>query len=609
MGVLAFDYTDPSDFTFDIDKVELVGGQMKLKLQEAAQVFTEDFADDTGFTYTAAEAEFSAGVIQSKDKLPTNAVCAATHTTDQTLAMATFSPLTGTLVGTPSFVTNVMSCTGLQGSRYTNAAIGAIAGAGAIKFKYTPNYTTAPPANIDMVQLLRPTSGNHDRIGLTHSPSGNTIRLWLYNSSSTSIYVATAIGPAFTPTAGVEYEMELNWDSTAGVVRLFINGALHGTKSPGAWSRNTTATELHIAGTARSYSRAEGDFSDVVLYSAVQHTAGYTSGYIVSESRYLETSVTLPVFTHTGVGTMLSYTGLTLTSETGAIRYQIKTDSGLYKYWNGSAWANSDGTYAQSNTSADMNTNLPALVDANGAISVYIKMILPAGTTQSSIAEFSLNHTGHTGYPATDEIVEGVSVARTAGVNSIAANQIIPSGDSVGWFVLRNGLAFYWTGSVWASSSKTPATSNTLATLVANITSFEFDRQEMTLGFILTSNDQTTTPYVDSTSINFKNTLEDPSTNTLVFLEGFIYDHDGPEDTVKIQVRPYSAGHTNQGVFHIHTYKDLDTTNSDGYFNAYIYANAPGQQWEFKIGDQSYRATVPNQSSVDWKDIPKTKVE
>ena len=44
------------------------------------------------------------------------------------------------------------------------------------------------------------------------------------------------------------------------------------------------------------------------------------------------------------------------------IKYIISIDDGvIYQYWTGAAWAASDGTYAQSNTAATVNTNIAAL--------------------------------------------------------------------------------------------------------------------------------------------------------------------------------------------------------------------------------------------------------
>jgi len=52
------------------------------------------------------------------------------------------------------------------------------------------------------------------------------------------------------------------------------------------------------------------------------------------------------------------------------IQYIISADNGVHwQYWDGAAWAASDETYAQSNTAADINTNIPTFA-VNGTLKV-----------------------------------------------------------------------------------------------------------------------------------------------------------------------------------------------------------------------------------------------
>lgn len=351
-----------------------------------------DFTYDLSLIDVIASADLS-------DQRPANAIAAATYTAATDLSWADFSPLTGTLNGSPTITGNKLVCAGTQGVRYTDALIGSSLDTGAIKCKITPNYTTSPPANINVFGIFPP-SGSLNRIALTHSPTGNTLRLTVTDSAGTDVYLAIAIGPAWTPTAGVEYEFELNWDSVAGVVRLFIDGALHGTLSPGAWTRGTTATRFSIGASPNIYDRAEYSYADAVLFDVVQHTTAYTAGYTLPESVYVTTNPTISTNSTFLTDQLLSFSEVVTASGGDNIQYIIIA-AGVDKYWDGAAWSNSDGTYAQSNTASDINTNVSTL-DVSSGQNISVKAFLHSatGATTPSLTSVTITYSFYAPAPS-----------------------------------------------------------------------------------------------------------------------------------------------------------------------------------------------------------------
>src|SRR5690606_30672856 len=103
-------------------------------------------------------------------------------------------------------------------------------------------------------------TGNADRCLLSHSPSGNNLRVTLSDSSGVQIYLAEAIGGSFSVTANEQYEIELNVDSINGVIRLFINGNLHGTLNPGSWARDTNQARFYLGAMPTIYNTADASF-------------------------------------------------------------------------------------------------------------------------------------------------------------------------------------------------------------------------------------------------------------------------------------------------------------------------------------------------------------
>lgn len=71
------------------------------------------------------------------------------------------------------------------------------------------------------------------------------------------------------------------------------------------------------------------------------------------------------------------FAAVSAASGSDAVRFLLETRTtaggpSVYKYWNGSAWATSDGTYAQSNTAAEINDNGASLDLAAG---FYVRVV------------------------------------------------------------------------------------------------------------------------------------------------------------------------------------------------------------------------------------------
>ena len=73
-------------------------------------------------------------------------------------------------------------------------------------------------------------------------------------------------------------------------------------------------------------------------------------------------------------------------SGSDAVKFILKVDS-QKRYWNGSAWANSDGTYSQANLAADIETNKASLgISAGATIQVFFFLHSADGTTTPTLS-------------------------------------------------------------------------------------------------------------------------------------------------------------------------------------------------------------------------------
>lgn len=75
------------------------------------------------------------------------------------------------------------------------------------------------------------------------------------------------------------------------------------------------------------------------------------------------------------------------------VRFVMEIDE-VKKYWNGSAWVSSDGSFAQSNTGAQVTANAASLIPANTISSVNVFALLHSASaaTTPSVADITIDH-------------------------------------------------------------------------------------------------------------------------------------------------------------------------------------------------------------------------
>lgn len=608
-----FPYTTPSNYTFDTDNVEVTGGMAQLVLLTSASLtFNEPFTFSTGFTFDAGEIEFTGGLMRQLDQADAGAQLAAKYTADDELDWAVSGSFTGTVNGTPAISGGKLVCTGelQKGVNYNNTNIAGVTTVGAIKFLYTPDYTTGPVSNINIIGLHN-NSDTKDRMVLTHSPSGDTLRMTVADSSGIDVYLATAIGSAWNPTSGVEYEFELNFDSTgSGNIRVFIDGVLHGTlNSAGSWTRAGNADLLSVGAQTAPYNIADASFDDVILYNAVQHTSGYTPGYTVPDDKYVETNATLPVFDHNddNLGTISAMSAFTST-DSNAPQFSLDVGGGGFFYWNGSAWASSDGSFAQSSVEADIAANIGAFPDVSGETQVTMKVHFDEQSIDAdlmSVDDLTITYAGDTNYSTSSPTIQTNTQIRATDLIAFAETSTTPASTSIKHVIVLDGTDKWWNGSAWATSNGTVSEASTAADINTNAaTLIVNNRSLIQIKSFLTTSDDEARPLLDLIAVTFDAALADPTTPTLVNLEGFIYDSNSVISGQTIRMRPFEAGWINSGIFQKYAFETIATTDSDGFFSGLVYLQPIDRFWELRVGSQSYKIELLDQAEMDLTDAP-----
>jgi hypothetical protein len=342
-------YTTSGNYTFDSDEVEVTGGVAQLVDQ-----FDKYQTDDA--TYT----------------------CAGNYTTSIDLIDGD-GTLTGTGTGSPAVSGGKLDLDG-PGVKYVDYDADLNADSqqvGCIRLKITPNYTGNPAAIVQFFVISKASGDPDNIIDVRHNTNG-TINVIMRDSVSGIIQSGTLA--VWSPTAATEYEFEFNWDVTAGATRFFIDGTQLGSTLTGTGTRDANIALLRIGSDITGTAQSDFKVDDLLVFSTVQHTANYTPAPAFPADKYVKTNPTIKFNNTISMSELLTATETTVTPGSDAVQHALEV-SAQDKYWNGSAVVNSDGTYAQSNPLATINTNASSFVTAREAVRFLSFLHSDDGTT------------------------------------------------------------------------------------------------------------------------------------------------------------------------------------------------------------------------------------
>lgn len=566
-----FPYTDAANYT--LADAEIVAGKVQLEVEDAAgETFDEDFADDTGFTLEdSVKAEITGGQAQQVDQRLADETLWATFQSSVDLTYGG-----GVLTGNP---VNGASVTGgkldLRGGAGTDKHVywPAVGNAdsqqvGAVRFKYVPNYSGAPAASQFIWFNQRGDTDKRNCVRLRHSATTGEIHIYMTDSADV-IVEATDLG-AWNPTAGTEYEFELNWDLDAGAHRLFIDGVQFGATMTGTGTRDSNIGSI-ACGINPTGATLAADFQidDLVHFPTVQHTSGYAPGYSLSETIYLESYVQLPEFAYAMLETIQALTGLT-TSEANSPRYSVRVGSGSWRYWDGAAWSISDGSYAQAASAANTNANLATHPDASGGSAVTVRVHFGASNSQMSVSDLSLEYTGRQ-YVSTGTAETNTTLSASA-VSSFAATETA-AGGTVRHGLRVSGTLKWWNGSAWADSDGSAGQLNAAADVNANLGDLSLGATGEAIKVytrLTAPGSQLQTPDLDQVVVAYSFEVVDPSEIATCRVFGTVTDvEDEPISGVIVTVERKTTKDTDisQAVGRIVYQGKQVTTGADGEFS------------------------------------------
>lgn len=592
--IINYPFTTAGNYTYDTDKVEITGGVGKLKINDDPnQNFTEDFADDTGFTYDNTKAEFSSGKVQQKNQRITDATCGATYTNSVDLNWGD-GTLTGNTIGGAA-VSNGKLDLKYNDTRYVdyNADLNADSQqVGAVRLRITPNYSGAPASDQTIFIVGKQAGSVINMIVLKHKIS-TSWEVLAYDSAGTG-FIAINFG-SFSPTSGIVYELELNFDFTTGATRLFLDGVQQGGTVGGAATRSSDINLFRVGSDITASTVSNFEVDDLIYFSTVQHTTNYTPGYTVAEADYLASVVVLPEFAYSGAGAIQAFTAFA-TIEGDAPRYTLNS-----KYWGGAAWISSDNTYAQATSAADINTNIASFAATD---SIVCRTIFTDINTQGYVDNLVLTYTGQV-YSTANPIIEIIGTIRLDGLEGFVETSTKSGSDEIKYILKKGTDYYYWSGSAWVVSNETYAQSNTAAEIETNKASFASIGIVSQVKLFLHSTGSTT-PQIDNLQIAYNFFGADISIVDKCIIWAYSINDDGTVNQSRVKAKLSVDTVRYKDNVTIIAKDVFAVPNSTGYWEMELVdtANMTGTpQYTFLISGQDYNRDVPDQVSANFWDL------
>jgi len=323
---------------------------------------TINFSDSEAFTFDAEKIEFAEGKAKLKKVSYPNEAGYYNFNTDDDL-----DPIRGaysmTLVGVPSNTATVsggkLNFVDSNQSRAVLSKDILDPTKGTIHFKFTPNFADTTLKQY-IFSVFDPTLTNPTLIELSalHSALGGVnFSLIVKDSSGSTVFTQTKrIDPLV---AGQEYDMKLCYDFVAGNSRFFLDG-VQGWESSATATMTFGASHTFQIGEARVHIE-NADFSIDDLQISNIATESDDTGFAVPVAEFKDYPngdssnilSDLPMY----MSDLIAFDSAETKLEQDEIKYQMKYRGNAYYIVDNVATI-SDGSYAQSNTLAEIQASL-----------------------------------------------------------------------------------------------------------------------------------------------------------------------------------------------------------------------------------------------------------
>lgn len=321
---------------------------------------TINFEDASDFTYDPNEIDISGNKARLASQVPSTELAYFNFNTD-----GDFSSTRGGVSLTPAGVVDIsggkLNFTDNLNANVTAPSTTLNGPEGAVQFKFTSNVASIV-SQTSIFAMYDPTNTVQGRVILVLTNQGGGITRINAIIKDDAGVVTTTIMETFTMVIGQEYDMLFSWNLNSGDVSFFLDG-VHSHTVNLVKTLTYTTDFLTLFGTLIGSYTGNPDYSidDIQTHnSAIKE--GITDSFpvpVIEAAPYLAESAGFYLNTLFTLDAISSFTDV-VTLNSGLVQYALRINSILY-WWNGAAWAVSDGTIVQSNTALEINTNADTL--------------------------------------------------------------------------------------------------------------------------------------------------------------------------------------------------------------------------------------------------------
>lgn len=360
-----------------------------------------DFSSLTGMTYSPFEVEAANGTSYLKPQFASHCIFAAVWSTTINLSYSRdggkLEPSSWDGIGStgPVGVTNgALLFPGVTFAKlfyepYKNLGPRSV---NSFLFRFSPNYSGTPSNRQFIFESSRTYGAVNNGYRIAHATDNNLYQeASPYTTETAFLSQNTAMGFS----AGQWYEMEFNFQNatTSPVSNTYIGATRRMSNTTATGMINWVVDHMGFGANAGNAGTDIANFQlkDFMAFDSSPLNAGTTrmTGYTVPLSLYLTSN---PAF-ETAATTMNAVTSANVVYKqngSDVVKVQVRV-GGQLKYYNGAAWVNSDGSYAQANTVADFESNIALLT--GGSVAFRFLLHSENGNTTPYVDSLTVEYT------------------------------------------------------------------------------------------------------------------------------------------------------------------------------------------------------------------------
>lgn len=445
-------FTIPGDYTYDSGIIDVTGGKALLmaivplpyahwKLNESSGSTASDSSGNgrNGTLLNMENSDWQAGKLNNClvfDGVNEAVNCGSIASFERTQPFSLEFWFKGTTVNYGGLVAK-----GEEGATYRGYC--AYIYQGKINFYLMSNNGTGNQLQVITTNTINNGSWHHVVITYNGNSLASGIKIYIDGVSDTLVVFVNNLTDTIVTTA------DFSIASRKSGTSLFLNGSLDEIL---IYSEELTQTHVTNRYNSGNGTETTGyDTNNPIIYKTIGLTE--TAG-ILSWNDFVETVTK---------------------SGSDEIKYILSDNDGATWYYYSGGWTISNGTYSQSNTAAEINTNIGSFFTVNNKINVKCFLHSNDGTSTPELDDIKINYTTDASYDTNNPTIETNIGWLFFGIPTELTETVTKPTNTEIKYILSDddGVTYkYWNGSSWIASNGTYSQSNSASEINSNIGDF-----------------------------------------------------------------------------------------------------------------------------------------